>query len=542
MTLTAVNTTMAGVDPGGVGMEAVHFCARNVDAIVLHPNASDIDLRAKYEKPFLPLDGLFSQAGEVFFKVENTGDETFNLTVPYTYIHSPYFSMHLVLPISKQPGNTSVAPTSGCSRSGGPYCPVISTPAQSISGWVVRRAQFRRPVPRAAQLWPLTLPRSLCLLAQDVGAMMDTFNHGTWNLPSGPYVLHVGVKTGVSSTGAPVITAIGEFDAPNDTYGLQLVFDCNTRGTRRIRSQASDFWELNAQLINQTTNQGEPAPNQPKVFDKGKVPTHVPIYGGFWSYKTPNGGGGSSPVCPRCGKEYTKAQAGVQQMFGVTEYGLLGYGGGPKAPPVYDPVQVPLGDPRRNKAYIDLRTCINSVEHMKQCLQPFVNASTTADVLVVSLGDEIGVSDPNPNNTNAAAFTKWCAAEGHTGKPGCAGTPDPKLASVTLGDVVSSGLYYYSNRFLHDAGIARYKALTDTITSILPRALVGANYSPTGYAIGPSSSSICHAYLGIVYQWIGEYCPPATIQLLHGCLHCSSTRWWWSRRTVPEGRHDDALV
>ena len=66
--------------------------------------------------------------------------------------------------------------------------------------------------------------------------MMDTFNHGTWNLPFGPYVLHVGVKTGVSN-GKPVITPIGEFDAPNDTYGLQLVFDCNTRGTRRIRGQ-----------------------------------------------------------------------------------------------------------------------------------------------------------------------------------------------------------------------------------------------------------------------------------------------------------------
>ena len=51
------------------------------------------------------------------------------------------------------------------------------------------------------------------------------------------------------------------------------------------------------------------------------------------------------------------------------------------------------------------------------------------------------------------------------------------------------------NRFLNDAGIARYKAITDVIKSVLPRALVGANYSPTGYAIGPSSSSVCHAYL-----------------------------------------------
>ena len=90
MTITAVNTTMAGVDPDAKGMEAVHFCARNIDAVLLSPNATDIQTRLQHEMPMLPLDGLFSQAGEVFFKVENTGDETFNLTVPYTYIHSPY--------------------------------------------------------------------------------------------------------------------------------------------------------------------------------------------------------------------------------------------------------------------------------------------------------------------------------------------------------------------------------------------------------------------------------------------------------------------
>ena len=81
MTLTAINTVMPGVDPGGTGMQEVNFCDRNVDAIVLHPNATDVELRMKFEAPFLPLDGLMSQAGEVFFKVENTGDETFNLTV-----------------------------------------------------------------------------------------------------------------------------------------------------------------------------------------------------------------------------------------------------------------------------------------------------------------------------------------------------------------------------------------------------------------------------------------------------------------------------
>ena len=310
-----------------------------------------------------------------------------------------------------------------------------------------------------------------------------------------PDVLHVGVKTGVAATtGLPTIVEIGEYEAPGDTYGLQLVFDESTRASKRIRGQGADFWELSAALLNQTTNKGTPAPNQNGLpFTAGKIPTHVPIYGSFWNYKSPGGGGQTSPVCEKCGKEYTTAQALLQKQFGVTEYGLLGAGGERGSLPIYDPIQVPPGDSRREKAYIDLRGSIKDPETMLAALQPFVNASTTNDVLVVSLGDEIGVSDSNPNHTNAAAFAAWCTAEGHTGKPGCAGTPDPHLTSVKPGDITSSGMFYYANRFLHDVGIARYKAITDVIKSVLPRALVGANYSPTGYAIGPSASSVCHA-------------------------------------------------
>jgi hypothetical protein len=79
---------------------------------------------------------------------------------------------------------------------------------------------------------------------------------------------------------------------------------------------------------------------------------------------------------------------------------------------------------------------------------------------------------------------------------------DTKIASAK-GDATSNGHYYYSRRFTNDVGIARYKRLTDLIKSKLPRALVGANYSPTGYAIGPADGQpYCHAYLGIVFQWI----------------------------------------
>jgi hypothetical protein len=446
MTLTALNTTLPGV-VNGSGMNAVHFCDRNVDAFVLTPNATDVTMRLAHEQPFLPLDGLFSQAGEVFFKVENTGAETFNLTVPYTYIHSPYFGMHLTMPVG-----SPTAPTSGCGRGGGPLCPVISTPAMSTSAWV------------------------------DVGAQMDTFNHGTWNLPFGPYVLHVGVKTG-GTAAAPVITEIGEFEAPGDTFGLQLIFDESTRDSKRVRSQGSDFWELFEALTNQTTNIGPVAPNQIAPFTAGKVPTHVPVVAGFWDAVTPAGGGNKSPVCPKCGAEYTTAQATMQKMFGITTYDM----------PVCTPT-TPVGTAcTTDKGYIDIRGCIGSPDAIEKCLEVYVNASTADGILVVSLGDEIGVYDPNPNNTLPDKFAAWCTAQGHAGKPGCGGVVDTSIASAK-GDATSNGHYYYSLRFTHDAGIARYKALTDKIKSMLPRALVGANYSPTGYAIGPADGqSYCHS-------------------------------------------------
>lgn len=164
----------------------------------------------------------------------------------------------------------------------------------------------------------------------------------------------------------------------------------------------------------------------------------------------------------------------MQAEFGIHTYDEITYdmacsaSGGTKCPPV------------TTNGYIDVRSCITSVEHMQACLEVYTNASVAENVLVVSLGDEIGVSDPNPNHTTPAAFAAWCTAQGHAGKPGCGGAVDTALGSAK-GDVTTNGHYYYSLRFTHDMGILRYKQLTDKIKSMLPNALVGANYSPTGY-------------------------------------------------------------
>ena len=58
---------------------------RNLDVVVLQPNATDIMGRAtKYENGGLqlPLDGYMSQAGEVYMKFRNAGAGPLNLTIP----------------------------------------------------------------------------------------------------------------------------------------------------------------------------------------------------------------------------------------------------------------------------------------------------------------------------------------------------------------------------------------------------------------------------------------------------------------------------
>lgn len=84
LSIAAVNSTTAHVDP-----ELLVFADRNVDVFALVPNDEDIEARLIYEYNVLALDGLLTQAGEVFFQVHNTGSKTLNLTIPRVYGHSP---------------------------------------------------------------------------------------------------------------------------------------------------------------------------------------------------------------------------------------------------------------------------------------------------------------------------------------------------------------------------------------------------------------------------------------------------------------------
>ena len=137
--LTAIgadNNVEGGAPPG-------LFADRNVDAILFTPNASDLAMRLQYESTLLPFDGLIaSQAGEVFFKLTSTsaaaGGTGYNLSIPRVVGHSTYWDQHLVDPVRDAAATGAVS--SGFTHRGA---------CQVISDWV------------------------------DVGAQMDTFNHGS---------------------------------------------------------------------------------------------------------------------------------------------------------------------------------------------------------------------------------------------------------------------------------------------------------------------------------------------------------------------------
>ena len=84
-------------------------------------------------------------------------------------------------------------------------------------------------------------------------------------VPFNQYKVTVGVK--LSSQPLSAVKPIGTFDCNKDPQGaLQLLFDASTRASERVRSEASDFFEILAELDKQT----------PTLH--GRTPTQTPVY------------------------------------------------------------------------------------------------------------------------------------------------------------------------------------------------------------------------------------------------------------------------
>lgn len=484
-TVTVVGETDTGIETPAVDGIPTEFADRNLDVLVLSRNHSDIRMRVQHPPLVLPLDGLLTQGGEVFMRVHNHNTtEQLNLTVPFVTGHSIYYDTHLRLPLA--PATPGAAPTSSCTHAGVPLCPVIAVPAGGVSDWV------------------------------DVGGLMDTFNHGQWSFQFGNYSLQIGV---LSSAGDGAIDTIGTFNSQGSS--LYLLFDANTRASRRIRERTEDVYAVAALLDTQT-----------ETMVPGRLPTEVPFFGTFFQpvpMTTAIAPPGTRPhkpepaVCPRCGAEYREMFKRIHSMFS---------GPGPSGVQPTDFIErnssgLPKSDAQPFKfGYIDVRQFITPWN--PDGLAAAVGASNStfdppyiwprtdqerASIRVVSLGDEITIASPVPTDTDNASFATWAQGKGLVpADVGCTQwgptcLPDavtvPAAAGATTGQC---GMYYYASRFLNDMGIRHYQRIVQLIQKFLPNAGIGANYSPTEFKTDTrDGQQYCNAYLGNAFQWLRNF-------------------------------------
>jgi hypothetical protein len=165
---------------------------RNVDLVLLTRNEAEVKERLEKENQ-LPLDGLLTQADDVFLKLDNQTDgSAMTLNVAPCVEHSPYW-VHLRKWKAK-----AVAAESGKS-----------------TDWV------------------------------EVGSLLDTLNDGQWKLTAAPgqanAPLHYKLEFGVRNTDG-AIASVATFESRSPV--VSLAYDANTRYTRRIRRTDTVLYDL----------------------------------------------------------------------------------------------------------------------------------------------------------------------------------------------------------------------------------------------------------------------------------------------------------
>jgi hypothetical protein len=416
-------------------------------------------MRLKHPPMVLPLDGLLTQADEVFFKVTNeNATRTLNLTIPFVMGHSIYWDTHLRLPVKT--GVAANPVISGCNHLGaGPLCPVISVAPNSTSHWV------------------------------DVGGLMDVFQHGTWYFQAGNYSIEVGVKPHHT---AAIESINKHFRSAGHKF--EMLFDQSTRSSKRMRAQTEDVMELAAALDKQTA-----------TMVPGRLPNSIPVFGVFFDKQAMVGT--ELATCPHCGTEYEEMVARLDKMFHLEP--LIGAVGN-------DAVNdaTPNGTAFGYMVEAAAGWSLAAMEaHLKT-----MNESTRAKIKVVTLGDEIAVAGGNLSN---ASFAAWCLRRGlsEAASLGCeswdscappilpkgnGNVKQPMQPIPPLSANLPARLFFYNwALFLHDKGIEHFKNMTSHMRQLLPNARFGANFTPYGFFIDPrDGQNYCFGYIGETFQWI----------------------------------------
>jgi hypothetical protein len=162
---------------------------RNIDLVMLTGDHADVRRRIDKEA-YLPLDGLLTQAGDLFLKLHvSEASSPVTVQIPNGVEHSPYW-VHLREWQPKQ----------------------VKAAAGQSSDWV------------------------------EVGSLLDSLNDGQWHLSAkGEGPLRFSLEFGVPS-GNGIIETIRRFDEL--TGGVTLAYDADTRRSRRIRSTDEVLYDL----------------------------------------------------------------------------------------------------------------------------------------------------------------------------------------------------------------------------------------------------------------------------------------------------------
>lgn len=274
----------------------------------------------------------------------------------------------------------------------------------------------------------------------EVGGLMDSLNDGQWTWTSdGPYKAEFAM-------GSDKKEIIGIFSGGKGS--LVLAADADTRRSKRIRKIDQVLYDLLDYLDKQPIH--------------GKTPTRTPIF--------------ASTFTPLEEGKHQAAVARFKKMFALAETEGEGKSKG--------------------RGYVDVRGV--ATEKLAEFAQKM--GDKAKEVVVVSLGDEIGLPTPGKSEATNVAFQNWLKSQGVT--PQEISPAFSQWQQVIFSPEVGSKsqnprVFYWSQRYLYHFGIQGIKQRTDILRGHFPNAGIGANFSPHY----PTE----HMFLGEVFKWISVF-------------------------------------
>jgi hypothetical protein len=169
------------------GKQPAPAARRNVDVVMLTSDEAQVKDRIAKEN-YLPLDGMLTQAGDVYVKIHNSGAAPLTLNVPPGTEHSPYW-IH-------------------------------------VRDWKAKSFQV---APGQTTDW------------NEVGSLLDTFNDGQWKLSATPPTATYDLEFGVRDANGKIVSCRS---LPNLTGDATLAYRGDMRYMPRIRTASEVLHEL----------------------------------------------------------------------------------------------------------------------------------------------------------------------------------------------------------------------------------------------------------------------------------------------------------